>query len=477
MLSVVNDRARWLIRGGTLVDGSGTRQGDVLVEGEVIAAIGENVEATGARVIEAGGALVIPGGIDVHTHFDLPVGAVRSADDFESGTIAAACGGTTCVVDFAGAGREPPQEALRLWHDRALGRAAVDYGFHLTVTSVPEDPEEAIRTFAWCFEQGVTSVKLYMAYPDRLMVDDDTLARAFAAGASTGVRVSVHAEDGAEVERRTANALAAGERHPRTISQVRPPAVEAEAVRRAADLAHRAGGSVYVVHLSSRAGLDALLAARAAGRSVVVETCPQYLTLTSVHLEGPQDEAAAFVCAPPLRADGDRHALWAGLADGTVQVVATDHCPFTSEDRAHGTVAGQDHWTSFAEIPGGLPGVETRVALVYQGVRQGVLSLDRWVDSIAGAPARLFGLSPAKGSLAPGSDADVVVFDPEAHRLLDAARLHMRTDQSPYQGMEVAGWPTAVFSRGRLVSKDGEPADIEAGRGRFVRRRRIPPGP
>ena len=464
---------RWLIRGGTLVDRAGTRQGDVLLEGEVIRAVGAEIEAPGATVVDAGGALVIPGGIDPHTHFDLPVGAVRSADDFQSGTTAAACGGTTCVIDFAGAGREPPMEALEAWHAKARGRAVVDYGFHLTVTSVPDRAEEASGLFAWMADQGVTSVKLYMAYPERLMVDDATLLRAFAAGRATGVRISVHAEDGAEVERLTAGALASGQSQPDVIARVRPPSVEAAAIRRAADLAAESDAQLYVVHLSSRAGLDAVLAARATGRRVVAETCPQYLTLTSARLGGPPEDASSFVCAPPLREDADREALWTGLGREQIALVATDHCPFTIADRARGTDPGRDRWTSFREIPGGLPGVETRMALVYQGVREGLLSTERWVDAVAGAPARLFGLSHAKGSLRPGMDADVVVFDPGAHRRLDAATLHMRTDHSPYEGVEVTGWPASVFARGRLVSKDGEPADARPGWGRFVRRRPV----
>src|SRR5207253_2081453 len=239
---------------------------------EAIAAVGQGIEAPEADVIDASGALVIPGGIDAHTHFDLPVGRVRSADDFETGTIAAACGGTTCIIDFAGGGRERPDEPLRSWHAKADRRAAVDFGFHATLTAVPEDQAEARELFAWLLEQGVASVKLYMAYPDRLMVDDATLGRALAASRETGVLVCVHAEDGASVERRTAEALAAGRRHPGWISEVRPPGVEADAVRRAAALARDAGSPLYVVHLSSQAGLRAVLEARVGGATVFAET-------------------------------------------------------------------------------------------------------------------------------------------------------------------------------------------------------------
>jgi dihydropyrimidinase len=460
-----------LIRGGTVIDRDGVRRADVLIDDERIASVGSDVDVGGAEVVDVGGAYVIPGGVDAHTHFDLPVGAVRSADDFESGTIAAACGGTTCVIDFAGAGRESPREALGEWHARADGRAVIDYGFHLTCTLVPEDPKEARELFEWMLARGVASVKLYMAYPERLMVDDDTLARAFATGAATGVRTCVHAEDGAEVERLAGEAMSRGDLGPHAITRVRPASVEAAAITRAASLADASGGSVYVVHLSSAMGLEAVRAAQQSGKRVIAETCPQYLFLTADVLRGDREAAAAFVCAPPLRDDADRDALWDGVADGSIQVGATDHCPFTNADRAHGTIAGQDHWKTFREIPGGLPGVETRVSLFYQGVLDGRLSLERWVDAIAGAPAGLFGLDHAKGSLRVGMDADVVVFDPDAHRRLDASSLHMRTDHSPYQGMEVTGWPSMVFSRGRLVSRDGAPADVERGWGRFLRRR------
>jgi dihydropyrimidinase len=450
------------------------RRGDVLIEGERIAASGADLVATaaadGAETLDASGAYVIPGAIDVHTHFDLQVGAVRSADDFESGTLAAACGGTTCVVDFAGAGRETPAEALEAWHRKADDRAIADFGFHLTVTSVPEDPEEARALFAWFVSRGVTSVKLYMAYPERLMVDDATLGRAIAAGRAAGVRVCVHAEDGAAVERLTAAALLDGPGGPWSNPVVRPAQVEADAIGRASRLAGHERGSIYVVHLSSAAGLERIRAARADGVDVRAETCPHYLFLTEDRLQGPADGSVDLVCQPPLRTDADRLALWDALADGTIQVVSTDHCPFTRADRRHGTREGDDGWRRFTEIPGGLPGVETRLSLVHRGVVEGRLSLQRWIDACVTAPARLFGLGHRKGSLAAGLDADIVVFDPSASRRLDAAGLHSRSDHSPYEGTEVTGWPSLTFSRGRLVAKDGEPLDAERGWGRFVAR-------
>ncbi|WP_395693755.1 dihydropyrimidinase [Nocardioides sp.] len=467
-----------VVRGGTVVDGAGRRRADVLVrEGRIAAVadgVGAEVAAT-AEVVDAGGAYVVPGGIDVHTHFALPVGAVTSADDFESGTLAAACGGTTCVVDFAGAGREPWHEALATWHDRARGRAVVDYGFHLTVTELPTDADAAAQRFSAFAEQGVTSVKLYLAYPDRLMVDDETLARALAASRRTGVRVCVHAEDGVRVEALTAGALAAGRTGPDAVPSVRPPSVEAEAIGRATALAGEVGAWLYVVHLSSEAGLHAVRTARAAGVDVHTETCPHYLHLDRSHLDAGDPD---FVCAPPLRGPADRAALWAALAAGDVEVVATDHCPFTREDRRRGT--GGAGWTDFTAIPGGLSGVETRLSLVYQGVVAGGLSLERWVDATSGAPARLFGLDGTKGAVRPGLDADLVVFDPGATRTLDASNLHSRSDHSPFAGMVVTGWPAATISRGEVVAVGGEPTGPRPGRGRFVRRaplvlgRRVP---
>ncbi len=460
-----------LIKGGTVVGAAGVRRSDVLVEGGRIAAVGGDLVQGGAELLDASGALVIPGGIDVHTHFDLPVGAVRSADDFESGTLAAACGGTTCVVDFAGAGREPPEEALGEWHAKAHRRAVVDYGFHVTVTSLPEDPDGVRSCLSRLLERGVASVKLYMAYPERLMVDDATLARALAASADTGALVCVHAEDGREVVRRTEEQVRAGNVAPSAIPLARPPEIEADAIRRVADLARQSGAPVYVVHLSSAAGLAEVRMARERGSLVLAETCPQYLFLSRDRLPLEPAEAANFVCTPPVRERSDSEALLKGLADGSVQTVATDHCPFTIADRSAGTAGRTEGWPDFREIPGGLPGVETRLSLVYQEVVAGRLSLERWVGLVATEPARLFGLRHVKGSVEPGLDADLVVFDPGAAKTLDASSLHMRTDHSPYEGMTVRGWPALTLSRGRVVSSGGAPADVSPGWGRFVPRR------
>jgi dihydropyrimidinase len=462
-----------LIKGGLAIGPDGVGPRDVLIDGETIAAVDERIDPPpGAEVLDAGGTYVIPGGIDPHTHLDLPVGAACSADDFESGTQAAACGGTTCVVDFAGAGRETPEEALEVWHGKARGRAMLDYGFHLTVTSVPEEPARALALFRSFVEAGVTSVKLYLAYPERLMVDAPTLGAALRAAGRAGVLVCVHAEDGLEAERLTAEVLAGGETSPAGHLRARPPEIEATAIRTAAELARAADAAVYIVHLSSAAGLAEVRVARERGVAVLAETCPQYLYLTDEVLRRAPDDAIDFMCTPPVRGDADREALWGALADGELQAVSTDHCPFTREDRRRGTGGGGVE--DFTQIPGGLPGLETRVPLLYQGVRDGRLSLERWVELIAGNPARLFGLSHRKGALEAGLDADVVLFDPESERTLDASALHMRTDHSPYAARRVRGWPAVTISRGTIVARDGEPVEVETGRGRFVPRAPFP---
>jgi dihydropyrimidinase len=319
----------------------------------------------------------------------------------------------------------------------------------------------------------VTSVKLYLAYPDRLMVDDDTLARALAAGRATGVLVCVHAESGLEAVRLTDEALARDETGPAGLPRARPPWIEADAIRRAAALAARADAPLYVVHLSSADGLEAVRESRGLGARVLAETCPQYLELTADRLRSGTDDAQDHCCTPPLREDVDREALWSALGHGELQAISTDHCPFTRADRRAGVRRRAGGWKDFTEIPGGLPGVETRVALAYQGVVEGRFDPPRWVDLVATTPARLFGLDPRKGDLAPGLDADLVVFDPTATKRLDAAALHMRTDHSPYEGRTLTGWPALTLCRGRPVARDGEPVG-DRPLGRFVPRRPRP---
>jgi dihydropyrimidinase len=455
---------RVLLRGGTVIDVDGERAADVLVGADGrIAAVGRDLAPEdGGEVVDAAGLLVVPGGVDAHTHMQLPVGAVRVSDDFASGTAAAAVGGTTTVIDYVTAYRgEDPLAALATWR-RWAEPAAVDVGLHMTFTeAVPE------AVVADCVERGVTSFKLYLAYPQLLQVDDDVVFDVLRACARHGGLVTVHCENGGAIEALRRRALAEGRTGVVEHRETRPAALEAEAVARVGRLAEVAGAPVYVVHLSSAPGLAEVRAAQARGVAMQAETCPQYLTLDATVLEEPGGEN--FVCTPPLRDPWHREELWEGLARGWVQTVATDHCPFWTADRRRG-VAGRDGgFADFTEIPGGLPGVETRLSLVWQGVRAGRITAADWVRLCAEAPARTFGLFPRKGCLRPGADADVVVWDPDRPQSLAAADLHMRVDHSPYEGRVDRGWPALVLSRGRVVARDGGFRG-EPGWGRYVER-------
>ena len=458
-----NAPRRTLIRGGTVVAHTGSATADVLVDGERIAGIGDFDPEDADAIVDASGRLVIPGAIDVHTHLDMAVGAVRSSDDFASGTAAAACGGTTTILDFATAYRgQSPTDALAAWHAKAYGQAMVDYGFHMSLTELAA-PADAI--VAEMVEAGITSFKLYMTYPDRLMVPDSTIAEVLRATGDRGALVCLHCEDDDTVARLRAEALGAGRTGPRYHASSRPPSAEADAVLRAARMAADAEAPCYVVHLSSADALQRVREARSQGQPFYAETCPQYLYLSSDRYEEVPERAARYVCAPPLRDLHHQEELREGLVAGHLQVVATDHCPFTDEDKRGGLDGGG--WNDFTQIPGGVPGIETRLALIYQQVVDGQMSITQWVDLCCSAPAKLFGLYPAKGRLAVGADADIVVFDPHAERPLVPERLHMNVDYSPYEELVVRGWPALVMVRGRVVARDGEPVG-EAGWGRYV---------
>jgi len=452
---------RTLITHGTIVTAGGTLDADVLIDGETIAAIADPIREPADRIIDARGMLVLPGGVDVHTHLGLEAGDIATADDFESGTIAAACGGTTTVVDYATQSRRQSlTRALEAWRAKADGRAAVDYGFHLAVTNLaPAAEAELDRVRA----EGVTSFKVYMAYPGRLMLDDRSIARLLAWTAASGALVCVHAENGPAIAELVARALAEGRTAPRYHAVTRPVAFEREAVGRVISLAERAGTSVYIVHLSSADGLEEIHSARARGVRAFAETCPQYLVLSDELYDAPGAEAAKYVMSPPLRPPWHQLALWKGLGSGDVQVVATDHCPFLLEDKLR-------HLDDFSRIPNGAPGIETRMSLIYDaGVRTGRITVTRFVEVTATAPAKIFGLHPQKGEVAVGSDADLVVFDPGRTLRLSAATHHMRADYSAYEGREVRGAPVAVLSRGRVVAEHGQFTG-RSGWGRFIAR-------
>jgi len=448
-----------VIRQGTLIGPHGVFVADVGIVGQRVAALG--VALHGDVELDAAGCYVLPGAIDPHVHLQMPVGGYVSADDFASGTVAAALGGTTTVIDFT----EPkPGETLLEAHARrraqADGRVAIDYGLHMTIPTWHADQPAALDALPEVVAEGAPSFKLYLAYSG-LQLDDAQLYRVVKAIAQAGGLPIVHCENGPVCEALRAEALAQGLAAPIYHARTRPPRQEAEAVGRVIDLAALAGSPLYVVHVSCQESLARIQAARVQGQAVYGETCPQYLLLDEAALAGP--DAERFICAPPLRTPDDRAALWRGLMAADLDVLATDHCPFNAaEKRGH---------ASFTTIPGGLPSIEARLSLAYHFGRQQGMSLQRWVEVCCSGPARLFGLR-RKGHIAPGFDADLVIFDPNRELTVRAGQtLHERVDWSPYEGLRVRGWPRDVLSRGQVIVQDGRFVG-PPGWGRYVSRER-----
>jgi dihydropyrimidinase len=446
-----------VIANGTLVTAETTARADLAISGERITAIGYGLEAQ--EVLDASGMLVIPGAVDEHVHLQMPAGEFCSSDDFHSGTVAAACGGTTTVIDFVEPRHgQPLQDALFERRTEADSRVVIDYGLHMTLSQADAGTLDQISA---TMAAGVASFKLYMAY-EGLRLDDGELLRVLAALRSHQAHILVHAENHHAIRYLTALALAEGRAGPENHPLTRPAVMEAEAVHRLLALAHVTDTPLMVAHMSCALGLEAVRAARARGQKVWIETCPQYLLLDEAVYQRPGFEGAKFVMAPPARTASDRAALWSGLASGEVDTVATDHCPFFYEtQKSRGR-------RDFSRIPGGAPGIETRLVLLYtHGVRNGWLSLERWVELCCTEPARRFGMAPRKGTLSIGADADVVVFDPERQMTLSAASLHQNVDYCPYEGWMVHGYPVTVLSRGEVLVREGQ-VTAPAGRGRFL---------
>jgi dihydropyrimidinase len=440
---------------------------DVLVEDETIAALyAPGFEGvTADQTIDATGKYVIPGGIDVHTHMELPFGGTHASDTFETGSIAAAWGGVTTIVDFAVQRTgEVVQESLAAWHAKADGNCAVDYGFHMILGGVDEDALKAMDQLV--DHEGITSFKLFMAYPGVFYSDDGQVLRAMQKASNNGAMIMMHAENGIAIDVLAAQALSRGETDPVHHGITRPPVLEGEATNRAIVLAGVAGAPLYVVHLSASEALAKVAEARDSGRNVYAETCPQYLYLTlEDQLGAPGFDGAKWVCSPPLRSKHEHHLpdLWRGLRTDDLTVVSTDHCPFCMKDQKELGIG------DFTKIPNGIGGVEHRMNLIYQGVVDGKLSLARWVETCSTTPARLFGMYPRKGVIAPGSDADIVVYDPAGKSDLGLAAQHMNMDYSAWEGFEVDGAVDTVLSRGSVVVSGGAFRG-RAGHGRFVRR-------
>jgi dihydropyrimidinase len=452
-----------LLRGGTVVTATDLYRGDVLIEDERIAAIARSfAEVSADRTIDASGKYVIPGGIDVHTHLDMPFGGTTSADDFESGTVAAAHGGTTSVVDFAIQYRgQTLTHALDTWRKKAEGKAAIDYGFHMIVTELTDAVEAEMDALV---REGVTSFKLFMAYPGVFMLDDGSIFRALLRTRENGGTICMHAENGGVIDVLVKKALAEGKTAPKYHALTRPARAEAEATHRAIALAEMAGVPIYIVHLSAAEALEMVTQARDRGLPAYAETCPQYLFLSYDNYEEPGFDGAKYVMSPPLRGKETHDRLWRGLASNDLQAVSTDHCPFCMKEQKE---LGRD---DFSKIPNGAPGIETRMSLVFDGgVRTGKIGLNRFVELTSTSPAKIFGLFPRKGTVAPGSDADLVVFDPNRKVTLSAKTLHMKVDYNPYEGREVTGAADTVLSRGRVIVDKGKFVG-RAGAGTFLKR-------
>ena len=445
-----------VVSGGLVVSTGGTVAADVAVDGERIAAVGAGLE--GERVIDATGCYVIPGAVDPHVHLQMPLAGRVSTDTFESGTLAALCGGTTTVIDFVTphAG-QTMLGALRQRREEADGAVACDYGLHMTIPTWHASSGARLAEVPDVVAAGCATFKMYQAY-EGMELDDVALLRAMRAVAAAGGSVVLHSEVGPVIDELRSDALSEGHVEPIWHERTRPAHLEASAVQRAVSLAALAGVQLYVFHVGAAEVVETIRRARQAGHAVYAETCPQYLLLTAeTHLAGPEGEL--YVCAPPLRAEADQTALWRGLERGVVDVVSTDHCPWTRAEKAQ---------TAFTDVPGGVPSIEARLSLMHQfGVRSGSLSLERWVDVCCTAPARLMGL-PNKGRIAPGYDADLVIFDPAHAVKLTSAFLHEAADWTPYEDMEVTGWPRTVVLRGRVAVDEGEM--VGAPSGKFVKR-------
>jgi dihydropyrimidinase len=452
---------RTLIRGGEIVNADTTTKADVLVDGERVALIGEALEVTADRTIDATGKWVIPGAIDVHTHMELPFGGTFAKDTFETGTRAAAFGGTTTIVDFAVQSKGQSLRAgLDAWHAKAEGKACVDYGFHMIMSDVTDD---SLAEMDQLVDEGVTDFKLFTAYPGVFFSDDGAIFRAMQQTAKNGGLIMMHAENGLAIDVVAAQNVEAGNTDPYYHGTSRSPVMEGEATNRVIRLAEVAGVPVYIVHLSAHEALNEVRRARDEGLPAYAETCPQYLFLTLEDM-GDGFEGAKFVCSPPLRPADHAPELWKGLVSDDLQIVSTDHCPFDFHEQKE---LGRG---DFRKVPNGLPGVEDRVNLLHDGgVVNGPLTPNRWVEVIATAPARMFGLEGRKGVVAVGADADVVIYDPKATHTISAKTHHMDVDYSCYEGREVTGKAEIVLSRGKVVV-DGDEWLGAAGDGRFLKR-------
>ncbi len=461
-----------LIRGGLVVGPVSAQPMDVLVDGERVVALlapgdtslGSDLASSADHVIDATGKYVIPGGVDCHTHMELPFGGTFASDTFETGTRAAAFGGTTTIVDFAVQRTgERVQDGLAAWHAKAAGECAIDYAFHQIIGGVDD---ESLKAMDELVSEGITSFKLFMAYPGVFYSDDGQILRAMQTAAGNGAMIMMHAENGTAIDVLVSQALARGETAPRYHGLTRPWETEEEATHRAIMLAHLTGAPLYVVHMSAKQAVRTLATARGEGWNVFGETCPQYLYLSlEEHLSAPGFDGAKYVCSTPLRSleEGHQAELWRYLRTGDLSVVSTDHCPFCFKEQKELGLG------DFSKIPNGIGTVEHRMDLLYQGVVDGRISLSRWVELCCTTPARMFGLHPRKGEVLPGADADIVVYDPQARTHISVDTAHMNMDHSAWEGFEIAGGVDTVVSRGKVIVEHGDYLGTK-GHGQYLRR-------
>ena len=444
-----------LIKSGTLITASETFSADVLIDGERIAAIGENLEDSEAQVIQARGKLVMPGGVDPHTHFDLPMFNTVSSDDHYTGHKAAAFGGTTTVIDFVSQDFETLEDCVQAWHAKADQKAAIDFGFHMNITHLNESVCAEIPHLP---ELGITTLKVFTAYNGRLRLPDGDIFRVMRIAGENGMLTMMHAENGDVIDVLVAEALAAGHTSPEWHAKTRPAWGSVETTLRGAALAAESGGPLYIVHMNVAGEVDQLQYARQHGLPVMGETCPQYLFFTEDDLRRP--DGAKWVCSPPMRTPQDNQRLWEGLADGILQTVGTDHCPFfydgtrpiLYEDELVAIPGKELGRGDFTKIPNGLPAVGDRLPVLWSyGVRTGRLTPNQFVALTSTNPAKIFGMYPRKGALLPGADADLVIWDPERKLTYGVEHARHRTDYNLFEGWELTGYPEKVFLRGQLI--------------------------
>ncbi|KMY53305.1 phenylhydantoinase [Bacillus sp. FJAT-27231] len=455
-----------LIKNGTIVTATDLYEADILIEGEKIAAIGRNLNESAAQVIDAKGAYVFPGGVDPHTHLDMPFGGTVTSDDFETGTIAAAYGGTTTVIDFCLTSKgEPLKNSIQTWHEKSKEKAVIDYGFHLMISEVNDSVLAEIPKIIE--EEGITSFKVFMAYKNVFQADDETLFRTLLTAKEHGALVMVHAENGDVIDFLVNKALKEGNTDPIYHALTRPPEVEGEATGRAAQLTGLADSQLYVVHVSCAEAVEKIEEARKKGYQVWGETCPQYLVLDQSYLEKPNFEGAKYVWSPPLREKWNQDVLWNALKNGQLQTLGSDQCSFNFKGQKELGLG------DFTKIPNGGPIIEDRFSILFsEGVKKGRISLNQFVDIVSTRIAKLFGLFPRKGTIAVGSDADIVIFDPNKERTISAETHHMNVDYSAFEGMKVTGEPISVLSRGEFVIREKEFVG-KPGKGQYLKRERF----